>query len=164
MHGYVPGKYSLWVARRGRSLLSTFYDYLVYRFLYVHLYADSGIMDDVRDHITDPEASTTRFSGVGLVAMGNRTRNQSLVLLREAALLEVERSEYFEYVLNTVTVPILFGLLSLVGVLGNVCGPVVEWLRCLTCTRRSQVRLPVVLLLDNNLRTSCSHTGASDTN
>ena len=49
----------------------------------------------------------------------NRTWNQSRLPDKDELLLAQGRSEYFEYVLNGITVPILFSLISLVGVLGN---------------------------------------------
>jgi len=81
-------------------------------------------MEDVQDYADREHSSSITFPELVFVAR-NRTGNRTRVVISETELFEVERSEYFEYVLNTIVVPILFCLISLVGVLGNVCGLVV---------------------------------------
>jgi len=62
---------------------------------------------------TEPEYLPISFAEVGFVA-SNRTRNQSQVrLLSEAQLLAPQQSAYFEFVLNSIVVPILFTLINI---------------------------------------------------
>jgi len=73
-------------------------------------------MVDLQEY-TDYEFSSALYPEHESVAR-NQTSNQTQVL-DEAELLEPMRSEYFDYVVNSIVVPTLFNLISLVGILGN---------------------------------------------
>jgi len=76
-------------------------------------------MDDYEDYAdTDTgEFSSGLYSELGDSVVRNNTWNRSLIDKDE--LLALLWRQYFEYVLNVIIVPILFSLISLIGVLGN---------------------------------------------
>ena len=73
-------------------------------------------MEDVQDY-AEGEYLSALVSESHVVAR-NETWNQSLAQDKDE-LLALQWREQFEYVLNGITVPTLFNVISLIGILGN---------------------------------------------